>query len=242
MYNKLKQPAKRPVLRLPVLENFYLVTKKDYVAETIRTGILTGDIVPGTRITEQHVKDLLKVSSSPVREAFQQLEAEGLLTKHPHVGSRVTEMDIKDARELYSIQSLLQGTAVQISTKKLTDEDIRKAEGLNNEMKRMCSKAIDRKGLRVVNYKLHMILCGAEVYPWLTRLISALWIRFPSQSYWQMPGNPKSSIECHERIIRAVKKRDEQLAGTLMREHLEYSRDALYGNARIKKKTAARRG
>ena len=135
MHNKRRQPTEGPMLRLPVPENFYLGTKKDYVAEAIRTGILTGDIVPGTRITEQQVKDLLKVSSSPIREAFHQLEAEGLLTKHPHVGSRVTEMDVKDARELYSIQSLLQGTAVQICAYKLRDENIVEAERLNNEMR-----------------------------------------------------------------------------------------------------------
>jgi DNA-binding GntR family transcriptional regulator len=46
-------------------------------------------------------------------------------------------MDIGDAKELYLIQSLLQGTAVQISTKKLKEEDILEAEKLNQEMKKM---------------------------------------------------------------------------------------------------------
>jgi DNA-binding GntR family transcriptional regulator len=190
---------------------------------------LIGNLLPGTKVTEQQVKDLLKVSSSPVREAFHQLEAEGLLTRNPHVGTKVTEMDIQDAKELYFIQSLLQGTAVQISTKNLKEEDIHEAERLNNEIQRMCKGRIDVKGLRVVNYKLHMILCGAKVYPWLTRLISALWVRFPSQSLWLMPKRPMMSFQQHEKIIKAIKKRDELLAGSLMKEHLESSMKALYG-------------
>ncbi len=192
------------MLKLSLPENLYFGTKTDYVVEAIRTAILVGDLLPGTKVTEQQVKDLLKVSSSPVREAFHQLEAEGLLTRNPHVGTKVTEMDIQDAKELYFIQSLLQGTAVQISTKNLKEEDIHEAERLNNEIERMCKGRIDVKGLRVVNYKLHMILCGAKVYPWLTRLISALWVRFPSQSLWLMPKRPMMSFQQHEKIIKAI--------------------------------------
>jgi DNA-binding GntR family transcriptional regulator len=217
------------MLKLSLPENLYFGTKTDCVVEAIRTAILIGDLLPGTRITEQQIKDLLKVSSSPIREAFHQLEAEGLLTRNPHVGTKVTEMDIGDAKEIYSIQSLLQGTAVHISTKKLKEEDIREAERINQELRKMCEGRIDAKGMRVLNYKLHMILCGSNVYPWLTRLISALWVRFPSQRLWLMPNRPMMSFQQHEKILRAIKKRDGLLAGSLMRKHLESSMKALYG-------------
>lgn len=217
------------MLKLSLPKNLYLGTKTDYVVEAIRSAILVGDLLPGTRLTEQQIRDLLGVSSSPIREAFHHLEAEGLLTRNPHMGTKVTQMDIGDAKELYLIQALLQGTAVQISTKKLKEEDILEAQKLNQEMRKMCGKSVDVKGLRVVNYKLHMILCGTSVYPWLTRLISALWVRFPTQSLWLKPNRPKMSFQQHEKIIRAVMKRDEILAGSLMRKHLESSRKALYG-------------
>jgi len=56
--------------------NLYLGTKSDYVVEAIRTAILLGDILPGTSITKQQVREVLKVSFSPVREAFHQLETD----------------------------------------------------------------------------------------------------------------------------------------------------------------------
>jgi DNA-binding GntR family transcriptional regulator len=58
------------MLKLSLPNNIYFGTKSDYVVESIRTAILVGDLSPGTRITEQEVKSLLKVSSSPIREAF----------------------------------------------------------------------------------------------------------------------------------------------------------------------------
>ena len=216
-------------VKLSFPPNLYFGTKTELVVEAIRTAILIGDALPGAKITEQQVKDALKVSSSPVREAFHHLEAEGLLTRTPHIGTTVTAMDIEDAKELYKIQSLLQGVAVQICSNKLSDEDLADADRLNSQMKKMIRKKIDVKLMRVINYKFHMLLCGIHVYPWLTRVISALWIRLPTQSVWMMPKGPPLIVHEHEKILSAVKKKDGSLAGTLISEHLENSLHALYG-------------
>lgn len=215
-------------IKLALPPNIYVGTKAELVVEAIRTAILTGDILPGARITEQQVKDELKVSSSPIREAFHQLEAEGLLTRSPHIGTTVTSLEIEDAEELYHIQALLQSTALQICCNKLTQEDIAEAKTLNNEMKNLIQKKINVKTIRVVNYKFHMILCGKNVYPWLTRLISALWIRLPTQSVWLAPKRPMHIVKEHEKILKAVGNKDGILAGSLMRKHLKNSQSVLF--------------
>ncbi len=216
------------MVKLYIPENRYF-TKTALVVESIRTSILLGYIGAGTRITEKQLKDLLKVSSSPIREAINQLEAEGLLDRSPHSGAKVTEIDIEDVKELYSIQSLLQGTAVQISTKKLKEEDINEAEKLNQQMSKLISGKIEVNELRILNYKFHMIVCGRNVYPWITRLISSLWIRLPSQTIWLVPNEPDIAIQYHNKIIQAIKKKDENQASALMKEHFQRSMKVLYG-------------
>lgn len=216
-------------IKLNLPPNLYYGTKTELVVETIRTAILIGDVLPGAKVTEQQVRDALKVSSSPVREAFHHLEAEGLLTRKPHVGTTVTSMGVEDAKELYKMQSLLQGVAVQICNNKLSDEDIAEADRLNLQMKKMIRKKIDVKLIRVINYKFHMLLCGVNIYPWLTRTISALWIRLPTQSIWMVPERPPLIVREHENILNAVKKKDGVLAGTLISEHLDNSLHTLYG-------------
>ncbi len=204
----------------PEGRNFF--TKSNYVAESIRTAILVGHIKAGERIKEQELKDLLNVSSSPIREALIHLEAEGLLTRVPHAGARVTEMDVKDAKELYLIQSLLQDSAVQICTPKLLEMDIREAENLNKEMGRILQLEDRVDELRVLNYKFHMVVCGINVYPWLTRVISSLWIRF-QRTIWDDPKVAKSIVLQHKKILGAIKKRDGVVAGKLMKKHTEES-------------------
>jgi len=216
------------MLKLYIPDDHFFFTKTNHVVESIRTAILLGNITPGTRITEQEVKNVLKVSSSPIREAFNQLEAEGLLTKNPHVGTKVTEIDVNDAKELYSIQALLQGVSVQIATKKLKEEDINEAETLNNQLIKIVQSVIDVDKLKILNYKLHMIVCGINIYPWLTRLISSLWLRLPRKTIWLVPNEPMVAIQYHKKIIGAIRKRNGILAGSLMKKHLERSKKILF--------------
>ena len=218
------------MITLFIPENQYFVTKTDYVLESLRTSILLGYIPPGTSITERQIKDVLKVSSSPIREALNQLEAEGLLTRSPHVGTRVAEIVVEDASELYSIQALLQSSAVQICTKKLSETNIRDAEKLNNQIEDIISSGnVDVSAVKILNYRFHTIVCGISVHPWLTRLISALWIRLPNKTIWLLPNEAKIAVRYHKKILEAIKKRDAVLAGTLMKEHLQRSHKALYG-------------
>lgn len=218
------------MLRLFIPENQHFLTKTEHVLESIRTAILLGYIPPGTSITEKQIKDVLKVSSSPIREALIQLEAEGLLTRSPHVGTRVAEIVVEDASELYSIQALLQSSAVQICTKKLSETNIRDAEKLNNQIEDIVSSGnVDVNAVKILNYRFHTIVCGISVHPWLTRVISALWIRLPNKTIWLLPNEAKIAVKYHKKILEAIKKRDAVLAGTLMKEHLQRSHKALYG-------------
>jgi DNA-binding GntR family transcriptional regulator len=211
-------------------ENHPFLRKTDYVLDSLRTSILLGHIQPGTTITEKQIRDALKVSSSPVREALNQLEAEGLLTRSPHVGTRVAEVFVEDAGELYAIQGMLQSTALQIAARRLTEQEVNEAAELNRQIKqRLQSRKRDVNAIKLLNYRFHMIVCGASAYPWLTRVISALWLRLPKHTIWQLPKEGEAAVRYHAGIIDAIRKKDAVLAGSLMKAHLQRSHKVLYG-------------
>jgi len=165
-----------------------------------------------------------------VREALNQLEAEGLLVRSPHMGTKVAEIVIEDAEEIYTIQYLLQSIAVQICARKLTQEDICEAEKLNEQIVAMTSlSSFDPDAVRVLNYGFHRIICGARVYPWLTRIISALWIRLPNRTIWVNPSESRVATQYHKKIIQAIKEGNSIRAGNLMKRHLQRTKRVLYG-------------
>lgn len=209
--------------------DIYYRTKTEYVAELVRTAILAGEISEGTRIREKEMRDLLGVSSTPVREAFQQLECEGLLGRNMHAGVYVATTETENAREFYKMQAFLQSAAVEICVPKLSSEDVAKAEELNEQMRDSVVSEVKPKELRHLNYQLHILLCGVHIYPWLTRIISAIWVRIPRQEFWLLPQRPERSIEHHRRIIEAVKSCNASKAGRLMKMHLNDSMKDIFG-------------
>ncbi len=211
-------------------ENHPFLRKTDYVIEHLRTSIILGHIQPGESITEKQIREALKVSSSPVREALNQLEAEGLLTRSPHVGTRVAEVFVEDAAELYAIQGMLQSVAVQFAIRKLTEREVGEAEALNQQIKQLLTaRKRNINAIKLLNYKFHMIVCGAVAYPWLTRLVSALWVRLPKQTIWELPREGEAAVRFHAQIIEAIRKKDAVQAGSLMKAHLQRSHKVLYG-------------
>lgn len=210
-------------IRLCTPENHRFLRKTDYVVESLRTSILAGYIEPGTSITEKQIKDVLQVSSSPVREALNQLEAEGLLIRSPHVGTKVAELFAGNVRELYAIQTLLESAAVQMCGGKLTKADLDEAAKLNDQIREMVSAPdYDVHTVRLLNYQFHMIVCGKNVHPWLGRLISAVWVRLPKRkTIWLIRREAQVAIRYHHKIVEALRRGDASVASAAMRTHLE---------------------
>ncbi|MGZ6237318.1 MAG: GntR family transcriptional regulator, partial [Syntrophales bacterium] len=69
------------------------------IYERIKREILLGNVSPGSRVLEGRLAKHLKVSRTPVREAFHVLEMEGFLESFPRVGYRVRQITWEEAIE-----------------------------------------------------------------------------------------------------------------------------------------------
>lgn len=99
-----------------------LQSLREQVANTLRQAIISGIIKPGERLSEIEVATILKVSRTPVREAFRQLESEGLINTIPRIGTFVSRISLKDIDEIYSVRSVLEGLAVYLAAKNISQE------------------------------------------------------------------------------------------------------------------------
>jgi len=90
----------------------------------LRTGILSGEITPGTRLLEVPLAAELGVSRGPIREALRQLEQEGLVEFFPHRGAVVVGVAEAEIETIYGIRALLEGRAFARACRVVTDEDI----------------------------------------------------------------------------------------------------------------------
>lgn len=101
---------------------------RDQVFQKLRKDILTGHYRQGDELVEAAVGKELGVSRTPVREAFRQLELEGLVEVIPHRGTFVNGISAKDIHDIYSIRSRLEGLCAGWAARYRNQEELEKLE------------------------------------------------------------------------------------------------------------------
>src|SRR5258708_1996652 len=98
------------------------------VRERIREAILSGELVPGSRLDQAQLAADLEVSLVPVREALKALDAEGFVKIVPRRGAFVADTSIKDIDDLYLSREILEGQTAFNAAEHLTDSNLKTLE------------------------------------------------------------------------------------------------------------------
>jgi len=92
------------------------LTLPQQIADHLGHRIMTGELVPGSRLKEEEFAELYGVSRGPVREAFRLLERRGFVEIVPRHGARVRAFDPADLAGLFSVRAVLFGLAARQAT------------------------------------------------------------------------------------------------------------------------------
>src|SRR5262249_13718985 len=108
------------------------LTPKQHTYEVIRAKILSGDLKPGTRLSDDLLARELGISRSPVREAISQLASEGMVDYRPRTGAYVKAPDRCELEELYELREPLERFAAKRAAARINPEGI-------TELQRLCT-------------------------------------------------------------------------------------------------------
>jgi DNA-binding GntR family transcriptional regulator len=89
----------------------------DWIADRI----LQGGILPGQKLTEVGLAEMMGISRSPVREALRELSRGGLITIEPRRGAFVAELDGRHAADLYVCRLMLEPKCIALSVAAMDD-------------------------------------------------------------------------------------------------------------------------
>jgi DNA-binding GntR family transcriptional regulator len=204
-------------------------TKRDMIVEMLREAILAGELEPGEKLHQDRLAERFRVSSTPIREALRELEAEGVISHIPRRGVRVADVNqtkLRDVRETYLIRSALESLATRLAVPYLNTAHVNQLKIMFQAMKDEIESHQLRK-LRKPNYDFHMLIYRAADTPQLLKIIRTLWTQFPWDTLHVLPGRATTAAEEHERIIEAIANGNARLAGQLMQEHIDNSAAAL---------------
>jgi len=193
-------------------------TTAKVVAGRLRQEIQHGALGPGTRLRQNEVARRFGVSTTPVREAFAQLQAEGLVRIDPHRGAVVFHPTIEDLLEFYEIREALESLAVARAIPQLRPDVVKDLTALIERMRR----TEDARRWLKLNDEFHLRLYACAGRPRLAALIANL--RDASTPYIHMyvAGKPRGgrANEEHQAVLDACVQGDEEGAKAAIRNHL----------------------
>ena len=94
------------------------------IYQLLRAKIMDFDLFPGTRITESELAEQFKVSRTPIREALQRLEVEGLVNIRAKQGCFIRPVDTDTISNYYDVRVALETMAVELACTNMPKQDI----------------------------------------------------------------------------------------------------------------------
>jgi DNA-binding GntR family transcriptional regulator len=203
--------------RLKGLKN--IGTAVDAVYEVLRRSILDGELPPGHRLRSDVLANELKVSRTPVREALRKLETEGLVDAS-RSGLVVRQSSEEDLVEIFYLREALEGMAARLAAENATRAEIDELHALFEDMEAVAARG-DIALVRRLTGEFHLLVCRASHNKRLIQSLQGLLdhVRQAQSSTLYMPGRPADALKEHRALLRAIEKRDPDLAETLARQH-----------------------
>jgi DNA-binding GntR family transcriptional regulator len=194
-------------------------TVSEELAEQLRAEIRRGELPPGTRLRQNEVAGRFGVSSTPVREAFAQLQAQGLVNIDRHRGAVVFNPTADDLREAHEIREVLEVLAVRKAVPNLNDADLTEMRRMLDEMETLGD---DPRWVEL-NHEFHLRLYAAAAAPKLLELIRSF--REATTAYLHMFASIRDAQhrgdDEHEAILAAAEAGDAEEAAKWTSLHVQ---------------------
>jgi DNA-binding GntR family transcriptional regulator len=127
----------------------------------IRDDILHQKLKPGEKLTEQRIGAEYAVSRTPVREAFKQLEVEGLIENIPNRGAFVVGFSQQDIDDIYELRKVYEIIAVRWAIQRITKQELEELWEAYEFMEFYTHKRDYGKMLNI-NSKFHVLIYKAS--------------------------------------------------------------------------------
>ncbi len=198
---------------------------KKYAYTEIKRRIISCEYAPGSLLKEQFLSDELNISRTPIREALNRIEHDGLIRIMPKKGIFVQEVTMADISQIYQARSLLEPFVVLTAGPVLSKEKLK-------EILRLCTEEVDDdKGvvLSRIDTELHLYLVDNCDNRYIIDTMHKIWENNTRiQFYTNNRTRFSSAREEHVSLLSNLIEGDFEAAAHIMREHIENCRNCTF--------------
>lgn len=186
---------------------------REMVYEELKLQILTGSIVPGTRMMEVELAEEMGVSRTPIREAIRKLEKEGLVTIEPRRGAYASRISTEDMVEILEVRQDLEGLAAFFAASRMSKENLNKLRTVSEQY----NKAVEEGNMSdMIRYDtmFHRLIvdsCSNKILVHMVEQLQEMVLRFRYIYYDNFKRAEHMPAE-HQAILEAIAEGDEEKA------------------------------
>lgn len=205
---------------------------RDVVFNTLRQGILTGELKPGERLMEIHLAKRLGVSRTPIREAIRMLELEGLVKMVPRKGAEVARISKQDIQDVLEVRLALDSLATRLACERISEEQ-------KEELKAAARNFIDATETKdatkiaLADVQFHDVILAASHNKRLVQMVNNLAERIYRYrlEYIKDEKNHQGLVEEHAKIMNSVLLGDKESACIAAEIHIVNQENNMLNNS-----------
>jgi DNA-binding GntR family transcriptional regulator len=192
--------------------------------DLLKREIFNGELQPGQKLVETTLAERLNVSRTPIREALNRLEQDGLAERQSR-GYFVRQRSAEEILDIYETRCVLEAMAGRVAAERHTDHDLRQLSWIA-EMGQGVDTA-DQQAMAEHNRQFHRAVWRAAHHETLQDLLQRLDLhlgRYPATTL-SFPGRWSEALEEHNELLTAITNRDAAEAENVAYRHFLKARD-----------------
>jgi len=198
-------------------------TARGRVREDVRRMILSGQLKPGTRLTQQHLAKKFGVAQSVVRESLLELQSSGLVRSVDNLGIFVSDLDTKALLHAYHVREVLEGLAARLCCERASRADIRALHEMVEKIHELAlAGRMSERGLIDRQFHHRTILISAN--PILTNLTDSYQML---NMVVQVGRDHEQILQEHRAMVAAIEAGNAEEAERCARVHIAGARRAI---------------
>ena len=188
--------------------------------------VLSGRFTPGERLKEVQIGKVLGISRTPIREALQKLEWEGLIAPRAGRGYVALQEMPEEIEELFEMRAVFEGYALRVVGARMTgavlDELAAIVARAEAALQRHSSDDLFQWNDQFHDVLHTLIADRRRIYQ---QVVTMRQYSLRYRNRMHDPAGKKRTVEGHRKILMALRLRDPDVCETVMREHIHQSQE-----------------
>lgn len=216
MSSALPTPRTSPVLRIAAAA----APLRQQVVGSLREAVAEGRFLPGDRLVERELCELLGVSRTCLREALRELENDGIVTSLPNRGVVVSTIGARDAREIYEMRAVLEGLLAERFARLASSAQMVELE---HSVEALAQAYETGAGLLQAKRLFYEALMAGADHDLAASMLRSIQLRASQLRVMTLsdPDRSRHSIAEIRLLLKAIKKRDPEAAQAAARKHVQ---------------------